>query len=948
MRFCCKIIVVIALAAALCGCGPWGFPNENAPAATKPPAVWCVSDMAPLTDRTEQFVDSDVNSATENVIDIASAANETVSFQLVFDASDAGARALKLELTDFGRQDGTMLESESVCVFRMIPTPVDEYPAWYLRISPEKPVRANMYDQLVPITAPKGGQPYEVRPGGRECFWVDVAVPPTAYSGVYRGTIKILDGETELKRVVVQLKVEGFILPSIRLLPAIGSFGHRELLGVLMRGSDGKAYDPAWLNPQNPQGKQAIGIINNLMLLAHAHHLDIFDTDLKPLIKRDDKGYLQLDWTGFDAVATPYLTGKAFRDETPMPAWPIPFDNTFPNPVNYGGINSIPYRLAAREFILQSARHLRSCGNEDQVFAWPYRGDVNAKAFEDFTTLGEMIRRADDSLPILCSLPDVLPKGNTWKIPPDMKKYCDIVAPGGEWFDPKKHANRSKPENPLIGTWLSPANPPYMPDMSMFASPADIRALPWFALKYKCSALFFGNVINWNDPRNSANLFYPGSRWGIDGTLPSVRLKRLRRGMQDIAYLWILRQRGRAAQAQQVVDMMVRYGGLAAAGDNYLDARIDGWVADSPTWNNARDLLAEEINQAISQTPADPAEAIAQRVRWRHLADATQTLRAERVRAKVHAEKTTDNRTPKLFADVSVDFFNEYPNATKGYMSVLRMPFGWKRVQDRVSYDVKPGGRKTLSIAIEGEKLPYIPNGKIPVDIRVNTDQADPVTLLTEVPIVIAGEFKTSPKIDGDLADWPDAGNTAGDFRLLGRRGQTGSGLAQRQTTVYAMQDDENVYFAFYCKEPAPDAIRANASNTIRYDRLLACGEDYVEVILAPGGQAKQPQDLYHIMVKPNGVVIQEHGIGCQPPLGKAQREDFGTVAAVSKGADCWIAEIKIPRKSFGDLGDDQFWGVNFTRFATPNQEASSWAGTERYFYDPQSLGTLIFSKPKN
>ncbi|HNX26636.1 MAG TPA: hypothetical protein PKK48_04440, partial [Phycisphaerae bacterium] len=653
----------------------------------------------------------------------------------------------------------------------------------------------------------------------------------------------------------------------------------------------------------------------------------------------------------FDAVAGAYLTGKAFRDETPLPAWPIPFDSTYPDPANYGGINSIPYRLAVREYILQSARHLRSCGNDDQVFAWPYRRGINANAFENFTTLAEIVRRADDSLPILCSLPLELPVGNTWKIPSDMKKYCDIVAPGGAWFDPSKHANRSKPANPLIGTWLSPGNPPYMPDMSLFASPADIRALPWFALKYKCSALFFGNVLNWQDPKSSANLFYSGRRWGIDDALPSVRLKRLRRGMQDIAYLWILRQRGREKQARKVIDMMVRYGGLAAAGDNYLDARLDGWTAQGTTWNSARDLLADEIMQTINpQKQPDASQAIAQKVRWKHLADATETLRAERIRTKIRPSRKGQNQQTqtKLFADVSVDFFNEYPTPARGAMHVLRLPFGWKRVQDEVSYNIAPGGRKTLAITIEGEKLPYIANGKIPVDIRVNTDQAEPQTLLTEVPIVVAGDFKSAPTIDGNLADWPEATNTAGDFRLLGRRGETGSGLAERQTTVYTMQDDDNIYFAFYCKEASPQSLRANAANTIRYDKLLACGEDYVEVILAPGGEAKKPQDLYHIMVKPNGVVIQEHGVGCTPPLGKAQREDFGTVAAVSRGDDFWIAEIKVPRKNFGEHGDEPFWGVNFARFATSTQEASSWAGAERYFYDPQSLGTLILKKTEN
>ena len=43
-------------------------------------------------------------------------------------------------------------------------------------------------------------------------------------------------------------------------------------------------------------------------------------------------------------------------------------------------------------------------------------------------------------------------------------------------------------------------------------------------------------------PLGQEVVFYPGALAGIQGVLPSVRLKRLRRGLQDIAYLWLLQQ----------------------------------------------------------------------------------------------------------------------------------------------------------------------------------------------------------------------------------------------------------------------------------------------------------------------------------------------------------------------------------------------------------------------
>jgi hypothetical protein len=137
-------------------------------------------------------------------------------------------------------------------------------------------------------------------------------------------------------------------------------------------------------------------------------------------------------------------------------------------------------------------------------------------------------------------------------------------------------------------------------------------------------------------------------------------------------------------------------------------------------------------------------------------------------------------------------------------------------------------------------------------------------------------------------------------------------------------------------------------SKTVHYEQLLACGEDLVEIILDPAGQAKSPQDLYHIIVKPNGVMIQEKGIASDPPLGQARPFPLGAKVAVGRAKNAWIVELKIPRASFGQAGLSEFWGVNFTRFATQGTEASSWSGASRYFYDPKTLGTMFVMKPVN
>jgi hypothetical protein len=134
---------------------------------------------------------------------------------------------------------------------------------------------------------------------------------------------------------------------------------------------------------------------------------------------------------------------------------------------------------------------------------------------------------------------------------------------------------------------------------------------------------------------------------------------------------------------------------------------------------------------------------------------------------------------------------------------------------------------------------------------------------------------------------------------------------------------------------------------------LLSCGEDLVEVILDPGAKAKAPEDLYHIAVKSNGVLLAEKGVHTDPPLGKAQAWPVAAQVAIRIGEKDWVVELAIPLSAFGPEGQERLWGVNFTRFATQGRQASSWSAARRYFYDPKSLGTMLLvnqpaSQPAN
>lgn len=930
---------------ALGGCINW--PGRDAPKPTL--AAWPAGEMTQLTDRTEKFEDKLVLDDRKRV-SLFAASNETVAFQVVVEGQAGDVSGLRIGCAGLSTPSGGRIAGDNVHAFRMLPVQVSEFPAWYLRACPTDAQPTAFYDALVPITAPQGGQPYSLPAGKRLVFWVDLAVPRTTPAGTYTGSLHLAcDSHTDLD-IPITLQVYNFMLPDLRPVAAVGGFDHQTLYRTFV-SRDGKPYEPIRLDRNNQFVRQGLSIMRQVMVLAHEHRLDLFEKQLRPLLRRDVSGKANLDWEDYDNFVTPYLSGGAFDDKIGVPAWPSPFCQGWPDPENYGGALSDTYASIAAEVADQCRKHFQALSAGEQLFCWPYRGEITPAAFDVQAQLARLARAADAQTPVLASVPLTAPPQTGWSIRADLADLSDIVAPPAQWLDPALGAKLQRKDSPLRGAWLSPGLPPYLPSLSVASTPVDLRAIPWFAMKYQCSGLFLPEVLNWsgdifNSPAGAeTRLFYPGKVAGIEGVLPSVRLKHLRRGLQDIAYLWILKQRQREAIANILTGSLVRYAGLDAAGDHYLDPRLEGYVREAAAWELARKLLAEEIEAAIVNESQPNARLLAQRLAWKQFDERVHSIRPEQVRATVRPA----DRGEGLTMTVLVDLFNEYSRESQVLLKIENLPEGWTADTAEAVFVMPACTRQTLTLKAHGTHVPAGTNGKMPLKLSITADMQRRQDITADVPFLLAGRATKPPKIDGLLDDWPlREGNTAGDYKTLGRRGNVGDGLAKRQTLAFVTYDDQNLYIALRCDEPTVAALKAQPTNVIRYEQLMACGEDLVEVILDPGASAKTAEDLYHILVKSNGVILTEKGIHTDPPLGKAQAWPANATVAVKADAErkLWVVELAIPLSAFGAGPTPTLWGVNFTRFATQGMEASSWSGTPRYFYDPRNLGTMLIVPP--
>ena len=924
------------------GCGPIGLSQRDRPDA------WVASEMAAVTSLTARFDDPLIYDADKRRVGLFAAANETISFQIVVDGGREGLRNVRLTCAELSAGEGRKIDPANVRVFRALPMHVSSYPPWYLRLVERVPAPADHYDALVPVD-PNGA--LDVSANERLVLWVDLYVPREARAGGYEGPLEVSASWREPWRVDLALDVYEFVLPDARPLAAVGGFDHHVLFGAF--GSrDGRPFTPARMDRKHPLVRAGLVRMRQLMRLAHEHRLDLFDKRIHPDLKRGADGNVRVNWVDYDAVVMPYLDGTAFEDRIGCTAWPLPVWGGWPVPKHYGGPEAGDYAATVAQLLAACRKHFAEpLELREKMFAWPYRGPIRREGYAEQARLARLVRKACPRTPILSRLPDVAAGPAGWTLPKDLASLTDIPAPPAHWFDPSQADKLAGPDNPLAGTWLSPGRVPYLPSLGLIASAADVRALPWFAMKYGCTGLFLAEVLGWSgDPfaptaGEQTRLFYPGGRAGYDAVLPSVRLKRLRRGLQDLAYLWLLRQRQRAAVAEEVINAMVRYGGREAVGDNYLDVRLDGWVGDVATWQEARRLLAEEVQAAVHAPTAPRSRTM--RLARSSFDQRARSIRIEQIRSgMVH---TQGNKAVRI--TVRLDLYNEFGRDVNVRVGWGRLPEGFRDVGGRVRlWPMKASARRTVALTADCRKMPLNRSGHLAVPLVIEMPKQPARTVTARIPFVAARAMTVAPTIDGDLGDWPDRpGDTATDFRLLGRRGRLGRGLAARQTAFRVGYDESNLYLACWCREPNPAGMTVRADNRVHYEQLLACGEDLVEVLVCPGQAAKSVEDLYHIVIKPNGVTLTERGVRTDPPLGKARPWVADAVVAVGRGLKCWTIEMAVPLAAFGEHAGKQLWAVNFMRYATQGAESSSWAGAGRHFYDPRNLGTMYVlpeSKP--
>ena len=593
------------LAAAVVFCGIAAAQNAR---GAKDALVWAVDDTVNVSPLTGNLLaegagiysgaaagaghyreSNSVWDAKSHTVKLFAGRNEFVAFQVVIEKKEADLHKLFVNVTDLTGNDYRIAADPNIRLFKQIY--VEEAGTWYP--DPLEPFEiAGATPMELPDTRSALGAKQKA-----QSVWVDVYIPHDAPPGLYKGRILVAHRATDRQAVLsLELEVGPVTLPDqLSLDVDLMNYG----FVTIERGWPDLVID-------SPRHRK---IEREFFRLAHAHrmtysivpynHDGMIPDGMKPRLAGAGDTVHVADWRAWDARYGPVLSGDAFRDlprgARPVDHFFLPYNVMWPS--DYSDWGTATYRAESIRVGADFRRHLEQKGwtkpvyqiyyNQKEAYGfipWNLDEPTRDKDLAALQTLGEIDR-------------DAFPKGGAVRVSFRVDVghfFCRNVPP----------ARCSKPSatNDRVVTTLDP-----WVDLWNFGSDhfffnlaegRKIRATGkpvwfyraaeqiqspllrsvfrgWQGYQYEVDGTCYWNATDWvdwnsdapaSDPfrfrdrkdKGKSMLLYPGSPFGYDGPIPSIRFKAIRRGLQDFEYLRMIDAKGLKTR-QELVELMNRY-----------------------------------------------------------------------------------------------------------------------------------------------------------------------------------------------------------------------------------------------------------------------------------------------------------------------------------------------------------------------------------------------------
>jgi hypothetical protein len=911
-------------------------------------ALWAIDASSEPINDINELESLGMHEQSSDQIALSGGANESLSF--LFTVMPRRQSLVNPDLkveTLTGR--GTSISDTAISIFRMHKVRAENWPGWHIRSVPP-PLRVpERFDVLVPYDAPLGGLPKVLEAGSMYHFWVDVTIPRDAFEGVYNGRLVLSANKKMQADCYVQLTVLPYVLPDDPGVTFLADLDHQAIFRhhVEYRG---KPYAPGtddWRNDPNNESLTEV-LFSTIDLVSAARIVPVFP-DLSPTVSVGRHGEVLLAWDQYDAVAAYSLEPDSESQRVAAPLWPVPA-----RPILMLGETGS--RQGDANSHSWSTRYLQQCLEHFARKGWIDRGylcndrtarfdDGSMKAFRRFASL---CRMAGANAGIVSPYFPQDPRPFGWVDFPveSLTRDADIWMPRAQFFDPGTLAQEKAGGRQI---WFHADRPPFSGSTSIYASPADTMVLPWQATRHGVDAVHLGRINAWPgaddtpDPETCANhdshaLIYPGKSFGLDRPVPSVRLFRLRRAIEDAALRRILRKRQQFEAVDSLEHAMVGRMGVQAYRTHFSDGYPGGWPRNASTFDLARKIITGELMAMMGDTRED--SEFRRSLLWRRLFEETRGVRLTFDGARVRLENRASQ--PMATIDFSLTIDNNSRRPVDGMMSFPSLPPAWQSQGDPQVATVPSGQTRRVVSRLAGPSIPTGPGGLTYQWLAFGNDDAIHDRIAVTIACVTAEWFKYAPAIDGELADWPaGVGNVASGFSVIADVAPLVARTPIAGTKVMVGRDQQFLYVAFHCDSMSENTER---NNRVIYDDMIPTSGESFEIMLDPlNAESRSPADIHHVLVKRSGSCLTEVGVGFDPPCGKRSPWAVDITYAVHDSPDAWSGEVRIPIANLTPVDESgTVWGINFARFDAENREYSTWSGSVGNSYDPLSFGNVV------
>lgn len=585
-----------------------------------PDTIWAVNDGEKVCRDDLANPNRERNSVWDGSrIHLFGARNETIAFQLIVEAHDTAITGLKVEMSALIHSDHVHASIQNeprasndpndyvgrrIEVFTehyvYVPPELSTPPQWFYAPSAPPLHQAGWIpDALIPHDAKSGfgGQPVRVQAGTNQGFWVDIYVPddPDLVAGRYEGnvTVHILDNGITWN-VPVVLELYDFTLP------------HETHTKTMVYTSDVSAYFPTLDKPADALRK-----------MAHRHRFNLVGADVHN--------------SAFDAEAMerymPYLNGSFYQPE-----------QGYEGPGQGVGEQIFPIGMYGSPVLGESPEQMQN--EADRWVDWfeqlrqrdGWQGVyflylIDEPRPDKFPWIEEQCAAIKSSsgsgrdLPIL----------TTRAYAPQLEKAIDIWC--SATVRPEELAAAERNGQP---TWFYNGYRPSHGSVILEAEAVDFRVNSWVKWKHRIDLYFLWHGTHWRHnhqgPRGRTNqnvfgypvtfmyvntnpedefygesgihwgngdgiLFYPGhdpfyreQDRGIQAPLSSIRMKNLRRGIQDYEYMWLASAQGKRSEVDTIVHKAVPRVWHESDRDHPAS-----WSSSGSDWDGYRKELAQLI-----------------------------------------------------------------------------------------------------------------------------------------------------------------------------------------------------------------------------------------------------------------------------------------------------------------------------------------------------------------